>query len=96
MISVLIIHNIYILRKFILNLFFTVIDYFFLSKTKYGYNTEQSLGLLFHNNFNLSKAFKDLPNYTRIINWSNFEKHNFEIAFLKFGKNFEQIRKQVI
>ncbi|CAH1733251.1 REST corepressor spr-1-like [Aphis gossypii] len=72
-----------------------LIDYFFLSKTKYGYNTEQSLGLLFHNNFNLSKAFKDLPNYTRIINWSNFEKHNFEIAFLKFGKNFEQIRKQI-
>lgn len=96
MINVIIIHNIFILRQFILNLFLTVIDYSFLSNTKHGYNTEQTLGLLFHHNFNLDKAFKDLPVYNRSINWSNFEKHNFEIAFEKFGKNFEQIRKQVI
>jgi len=67
-----------------------------LSKNKYGYDTEQCLGLLYWNKYNLEKSIRDLSNFSPHPNWSIPDKSNFESAFSKFGKDFAQINKMVI
>lgn len=87
---------IFILTNYFYNLFFTVNDYILFSKNKYGYGTEQCLGLLCWNKHNLEKSIHDLPMYSPYSNWSIHDKANFESAFNKIGKNFVQIAKMVI
>ncbi|XP_022176439.1 REST corepressor 2-like [Myzus persicae] len=70
-------------------------DYILFSKNKYGYGTEQCLGLLCWNKHNLEKSIHDLPMYSPYSNWSIHDKANFESAFNKIGKNFVQIAKML-
>lgn len=67
-----------------------------LSKNKYHYDTEQCLGLLYWNKYNLEKSIRDLSNFSPHPNWSILDKSNFDFAFNKFGKDFVQINKMVI
>ncbi|XP_060845291.1 REST corepressor spr-1-like [Rhopalosiphum padi] len=68
-------------------------DYIYFAKKKYGYDIEQSLGLLLWNNYNFVKSIQDLPVFSQVLNWSIIDKNNFEVAFQQFGKNFLEIKK---
>lgn len=72
-------------------------EYIQISKEKHGYNTEQSLGMLFWHKHNIDKALADLPNFTPFPDeWTVEDKVLFEQAFSFHGKSFHRIRQMVI
>jgi len=71
-------------------------EYLHLSKEKYGYNTEQALGMLFWHKHNVDKALADLPNFTPFPDeWTVEDKVLFEQAFSFHGKSFHRIRQML-
>lgn len=74
----------------------TVEEYISLAKEKYGYNSEQALGMLFWHKHDLEKAMIDLSNFTPFPDeWSVEDKVLFEQAFQFHGKSFHRIRQMV-
>lgn len=74
----------------------TVDEYICLAKERYGYNTEQALGMLFWHKHNVDKSLADLPNFTPFPDeWSVEDKVLFEQAFSFHGKSFHRIRQMV-
>lgn len=66
------------------------------AKEKFGYNVEQSLGMLLWHEYDLKKARADFQNYTPIPDeWSNEDKLLFEQGFQFHGKNFNRIRRML-
>lgn len=71
-------------------------DYISIAKEKYGYNSEQALGMLFWHKHDLDKALVDLSNFTPFPDeWSVEDKVLFEQAFQFHGKNFHRIRQML-
>lgn len=71
-------------------------EYISLAKEKYGYNSEQALGMLFWHKHDLEKAMVDLSNFTPFPDeWSVEDKVLFEQAFQFHGKSFHRIRQMV-
>jgi hypothetical protein len=71
-------------------------DYISVAKEKYGYNSEQALGMLFWHKHDLEKALIDLSNFTPFPDeWSVEDKVLFEQAFQFHGKSFHRIRQMV-
>lgn len=76
--------------------YFTVDQYIWLAKDKYGYNAEQALGMLFWHRHDLEKATADLANFTPFPDeWTTEDKVLFEQAFQFHGKSFHRIRQMV-
>lgn len=74
----------------------TVKEYLYLAKDKYGYNSEQALGMLFWHRHDLERATSDLANFTPLPDeWTVEDKVLFEQAFLFHGKSFNRIRQMV-
>lgn len=70
--------------------------YIELAKSKYGYNGEQALGMLFWHKHDLELAILDLANFTPFPDeWSVEDKVLFEQAFQFHGKSFHRIRQMV-
>ncbi|GIY76203.1 hypothetical protein CDAR_401893 [Caerostris darwini] len=66
------------------------------AKEKYGYNVEQSLGMLFWHKYDLEKARADIQNYTPFPDeWSVEDKVLFEQGFQFHGKSFNRIRQML-
>ena len=64
------------------------------AKEKYGYNSEQALGMLFWHKHDLDRALQDLANFTPFPDeWSVEDKVLFEQAFQFHGKSFHRIRQ---
>ncbi|GFY78422.1 REST corepressor 3 [Trichonephila inaurata madagascariensis] len=64
------------------------------AKDKFGYNVEQSLGMLLWHEYDLKKAKADIHNYAPVPSeWSNEDKILFEQGFQFYGKNFNRIRR---
>jgi hypothetical protein len=64
--------------------------------SKYSYNLEQALGLLYFNKHNIQKSISDMHLFVPIPNeWTKEDKIVFEQAFMFHGKNFNKI-KQVV
>jgi len=89
-----------IFRKHLLMLFFSFIyivnEYILLSKEKYGYNSEQALGMLYWHHHDMEKALSDLSNFAPLPDdWSTDDKVTFESAFNSIGKNFLRIKQMV-
>lgn len=77
-------------------MFVVVNEYILLSKEKYGYNSEQALGMLFWHHHDMEKALCDLANFAPSDdNWSTADKAAFESAFNNSGKNFLRIKQLV-
>ena len=71
-------------------------EYISVAKEKYGYNSEQALGMLFWHKHDLEKALVDLSNFTPFPDeWSVEDKVLFEQAFQFHGKSFHRIRQMV-
>ncbi len=71
-------------------------EYIQVSKEKYGYNTEQALGMLFWHKHDLDRAVQDLANFTPFPDeWSVEDKVLFEQAFQFHGKSFHRIRQML-
>ena len=71
-------------------------EYVDLANVRYGYNTEQALGMLFWHKHDLEKALLDLGNFTPFPEeWSKEDKVLFEQAFQFHGKCFHRIRQMV-
>ena len=71
-------------------------EYISLAKEKYGYNSEQALGMLFWHKHDLDKAMVDLSNFTPFPDeWSVEDKVLFEQAFQFHGKSFHRIRQML-
>ena len=71
-------------------------EYISVAKEKYGYNSEQALGMLFWHKHDLEKALIDLSNFTPFPDdWSVEDKVLFEQAFQFHGKSFHRIRQMV-
>lgn len=71
-------------------------DYITMAKEKYGYNTEQALGMLFWHKYNVDRAISDLANFTPFPDdWSIEDKVLFEQAFSFHGKSFHRIRQML-
>ncbi|XP_071790707.1 REST corepressor 1-like isoform X2 [Asterias amurensis] len=71
-------------------------EYICLAKERYGYNTEQALGMLFWHKHNVDKSLADLPNFTPFPDeWSVEDKVLFEQAFSFHGKSFHRIRQML-
>jgi hypothetical protein len=71
-------------------------EYVALAKDRYGYNVEQSLGMLFWHKHDLIKAVTDLVNFTPFPEeWTYEDKVLFEQAFQFHGKCFHRIRQMV-
>ncbi|KAF7488349.1 hypothetical protein SSS_01671 [Sarcoptes scabiei] len=65
-----------------------------LAKEKYGFCSEQSLGLLFWHDYHLECALADLPNYYPIPDeWSIEDKALFDQAYQFHHKNFAKIQQ---
>jgi len=66
------------------------------AKEKYGYNSEQALGMLFWHKHDLDRAIQDLANFTPFPDeWSVEDKVLFEQAFQFHGKSFHRIRQML-
>lgn len=79
-----------------LSAFSLVEEYINIAKEKYGYNSEQALGMLFWHKHDLEKALTDLSNFTPFPDeWSVEDKVLFEQAFQFHGKSFHRIRQMV-
>lgn len=77
-------------------IYYLVEDYISIAKEKYGYNSEQALGMLFWHKHDLEKALIDLSNFTPFPDeWSVEDKVLFEQAFQFHGKSFHRIRQMV-
>jgi hypothetical protein len=71
-------------------------EYVDLANVRYGYNTEQALGMLFWHKHDLEKALVDLGNFTPFPEeWSKEDKVLFEQAFQFHGKCFHRIRQML-
>lgn len=71
-------------------------EYISLAKEKYGYNSEQALGMLFWHKHDLEKAMIDLSNFTPFPDeWTVEDKVLFEQAFQFHGKSFHRIRQML-
>ena len=71
-------------------------EYISLAEEKYGYNSEQALGMLFWHKHDLDKAMVDLSNFTPFADeWSIVDKVLFEQAFQFHGKIFHRIRQML-
>lgn len=71
-------------------------EYVTLAKERYGYNSEQALGMLFWHKHDLEKAVLDLANFTPFPEeWNKEDKVLFEQAFQFHGKCFHRIRQMV-
>lgn len=71
-------------------------EYIDLANVRYGYNTEQALGMLYWHKHDLEKALLDLSNFTPFPEeWSKEDKVLFEQAFQFHGKCFHRIRQMV-
>ncbi|XP_050539352.1 REST corepressor 1 isoform X2 [Daktulosphaira vitifoliae] len=71
-------------------------EYILLSKDKYGYNSEQALGMLFWHHHDMEKALCDLANFAPLPDeWSTEDKVTFESAFNSIGKNFLRIKQML-
>ncbi|RXG71851.1 REST corepressor 3 [Armadillidium vulgare] len=71
-------------------------EYLWLAKDKYGYNSEQALGMLFWHRHDLEKATRDLANFTPFPDeWTTEDKVLFEQAFQFHGKSFHRIRQML-
>jgi REST corepressor 1 len=71
-------------------------EYVTLAKERYGYNTEQALGMLFWHKHDMEKAVIDLGNFTPFPeDWNKEDVVLFEQAFLFHGKCFHRIRQMV-
>ena len=67
-----------------------------MAKEKYGYNSEQALGMLFWHKHDLDRALQDLANFTPFPDeWSVEDKVLFEQAFQFHGKSFHRIRQML-
>ena len=84
-------------QHFSFNLFIPAVDeYITLAKDKYGYNTEQALGMLFWHKHSVEKSLADLPNFTPFPDeWTVEDRVLFEQAFSFHGKSFHRIRQMV-
>jgi len=66
------------------------------AKEKYGYNSEQGLGMLFWHKHDLDRAQQDLANFTPFPDeWTVEDKVLFEQAFQFHGKSFHRIRQML-
>lgn len=71
-------------------------EYVVLSKEKYGYNSEQALGMLFWHHHDMEKALSDLANFAPLPDdWSAEDKITFESAFNSIGKNFLRMKQMM-
>ncbi|XP_025202556.1 REST corepressor isoform X2 [Melanaphis sacchari] len=71
-------------------------EYILLSKEKYGYNSEQALGMLYWHHHDMEKALSDLSNFAPLPDdWSTDDKVTFESAFNSIGKNFVRIKQMM-
>ncbi|XP_006825765.1 REST corepressor-like protein isoform X1 [Saccoglossus kowalevskii] len=71
-------------------------EYIKVAKEKYGYNTEQALGMLFWHRHDVDKSLADLPNFTPFPDeWTVEDKVLFEQAFSFHGKSFHRIRQML-
>lgn len=71
-------------------------EYILLSREKFGYNSEQALGMLYWHHHDMDKALSDLANFAPLPDdWSNEDKVTFESAFNQIGKNFLRIKQMV-
>lgn len=71
-------------------------EYILLSKEKYGYNSEQALGMLYWHHHDMEKALSDLSNFApQPDDWSTDDKVTFESAFNSIGKNFLRIKQMM-
>lgn len=67
-----------------------------IAKEKFGYSTEQAMGILRWHKFNIEKALDDMPNYVPLTEtWSAEERVLFEQAFSFQGKHFHRIKQMV-
>lgn len=74
----------------------TVDEYISVAKEKFGYNTEQALGMLFWHKHSVEKSLADLPNFTPFPDeWTVEDRVLFEQAFSFHGKSFHRIRQMV-
>ncbi|XP_025421657.1 REST corepressor 1 isoform X2 [Sipha flava] len=71
-------------------------EYILLSKEKYGYNSEQALGMLYWHHHDMDKALSDLANFAPLPDdWTTEDKLTFESAFNSIGKNFLRIKQMM-
>eukprot|EP00092_Neocalanus_flemingeri_P027196 GFUD01029496.1.p1 GENE.GFUD01029496.1~~GFUD01029496.1.p1 ORF type:complete len:313 (+),score=95.73 GFUD01029496.1:110-1048(+) len=64
------------------------------AKYRYGYNTEQALGMLFWHKHNMDRALQDLANFTPYPDeWSVEDKALFELAFKLHGKSQQRFQR---
>lgn len=83
-------------NKLYLIICITVNEYILLSKEKYGYNSEQALGMLYWHHHDMEKALSDLANFAPLPDdWTTEDKVTFESAFNSIGKNFLRIKQMV-
>lgn len=74
-----------------------VSDYVCVSREKYGYNSEQALGMLYWHHHDMDKALNDLANFAPLPDdWTTEDKVTFEAAFNSTGKNFVRIKQMVL
>lgn len=71
-------------------------EYILLSKEKYGYNSEQALGMLYWHHHDMEKALNDLANFAPLPDdWTTEDKVTFESAFNSIGKHFLRIKQMM-
>ncbi|XP_054758717.2 REST corepressor 3-like isoform X2 [Lytechinus pictus] len=71
-------------------------EYISVAKEKFGYNTEQALGMLFWHKHSVEKSLADLPNFTPFPDeWTVEDRVLFEQAFSFHGKSFHRIRQML-
>ncbi|XP_072165658.1 REST corepressor 1-like [Diadema setosum] len=71
-------------------------EYINVAKEKFGYNTEQALGMLFWHKHSVEKSLADLPNFTPFPDeWTVEDRVLFEQAFSFHGKSFHRIRQML-
>lgn len=71
-------------------------DYLATAKEKYGYTTEQALGMLFWHQHDIHRSTQDLANFTPFPDeWNAEDKVLFDQAFQFHGKSFHRIRQMI-
>lgn len=71
---------------------FAVKDYISVANSKYNYNPEQALGVLYWHKYNFEHAFSDLANYLPYPDeWSMEDRALFDQAYSFYNKNFHRI-----
>ena len=71
-------------------------QFILMAKEKYGYNTEQALGMVFWHKHDLEGAMQDLANFTPFSeDWNLEDVVLFEQAFRFHGKSFQRIRQML-